>query len=459
MSDTTIDTPTMGWSGVMMVLNRWAGELDRRIIREADWPTLPRTFGLNHDSTEAIGSVDHMELRSENGVDFVWGHGRFSNTPEGVKAALQLEEQVLRTVSVELRDGVVVQSPVYDDAGMEVGVATDWQKATIGSVAFERQPAHAGAVIMSDPLAAMFDPGDFPVDPGLGTLEADDINLAPDDEYAGIVDVLDGMGTVAARQAAIGPDPYPARYFTKLAYPAPSRLTISPDGEVTGHVAVWGRRYRQNGGGDWVASPSGDLSEWLVGHAALDDGTTCSTGVIVSDAMHQWGPTRAASMRRQIEDTSLQVMQVYAWEDDHGIAVHGSTLPGVTPEQAVRAMAGCPSIVTMDQRDGRGYLPVAVLCVSTCGLKPGDSVVQIKDGQQETRVLAASAAGPPALDGESCGCGEPAACSCHQASAVEPDPEPVVEAAPVVDLAALAAADRRMAEARLKAATAPKPKR
>jgi hypothetical protein len=172
-------------------------------------------------------------------------------------------------------------------------------------------------------------------------------------------------------------------------------------------------------------------------------------------------------------------------------------------------MAGCPSLDQRDFGDGRGFVTCGVLMVNTCGFTPGDAVVSVENGEPVRRLVAS--AGVP----EGCGCGG----TCGGSGCVtermvtqaeelhrqiieanpgititdanggvivgdtewtwatggagnaggyitraasgtgEPDPEPVVEAAPVVDLAALAAADRRMAEARLKAATAPRPKR
>ena len=473
MADLTELDVVMGWSGPVLPIGRWAGDLDRRRFANVSWPTLPLTLADNHMGSAFVGPVDSAEVltvdeiaqrvtltdqdREEIGESALWFSGRFAPTEEGLRSAAQLAFWGRLPVSVEVRDGDYVEVPVERD-GEIVGVEMDWSRTVVGAVALERLPAFAGAWIRPDATAAQFMPEpDGPAD------FVDDDPMEPDELTAH----LHEMTEVAARQAAVGPDPYPARFFSRIDYQQPTRLTISSDGEVTGHVAVWGRRYRQQGGGDWVAARCGDLSEWLVGAAPLDDGRVVPAGVIVSDSLHQWGPQDAASMRRQVEDTSRQVMQVTAWEDQWGLAVHGSTLPGIDPADATRAMAGCPSIVTMDQKDGRGHLPVAVLCVNTCGLKPGDAVVTVEDGAHKTRVLAASTAGEPAP--ESCGCG--GTCGCgpvtghtvgttygqasdlvdwHQSS-TEPEPPKVV------DLQALAKIDAEWERARLKAAAAPKP--
>lgn len=437
MSDTTTDGPIMGWSGVMTVLGRWAGNLDRRLIREADWLTLPRTFALNHDSDVAVGSVDHMEIRDDGETRYVWGRGRFSNTAEGIQAATQLEEQVLRTVSIEIRDGDAVQTPVLNDEGMEVGLATDWQWVTLGSLAFERQPAHGGAVIMPDAEAASFVP-DSP-DPAStaaeGTLAEEDIILA---EPEMLTATLSGMRASSDdfRQAGAGPHVFPAAHFSRIDYGGPTRLTISPDdGEVTGYPVLWGKTHRADRSWTAAKNPADDLSEWLVGSTSLDDGRTIRTGVIVSDGLHapaHQSGAHADTVRQLIESTASQVAVVNAWADEHGIAVHGSTLPGVTVEQATRAMAGCPSVDQRNLGDGRGFVTMGVLMVNTCGFTPGDAVVSVEDGEPVRRLVASAAP-------ESCGC---------------PEPEPPK----VVDVAALAKADAEYAKARLKAAVAPRPK-
>lgn len=487
MSDLSELDIVMGWSGPVLPLGRWAGDLDRRRFNNVSWPTLPLTLADNHQGTAFVGPIDNMEVltvdeigervtlsdqdREEIGESALWASGRFSPTEEGFKAAAQLAFWGRLPTSAEVRDGDYTEVPIEDDDGMILGAEMDWSRTVVGAVALERLPAFAGAWIRPDPVAAQFVPSeDAPMDDDEDADEVDEI----EDEMLS-AESVDSARVLAladyTRQASAAVHSYPTRMFSRLDYREPTRLSISADGEVTGHVAVWGRRYRQSGGGNWVATRSGDLSEWLVGNANLDDGTSVRTGVVVSDSMHQWGPSTRADMRRQVEDTSLQVMQVYAWEDAHGIAVHGSLLPGVTVEQATRAMAGCPSIVTMDQRDGRGQLPCAVLCVNMCGLKPGDAVVRMNSGEPEMRVLAASAAP------ESCGCGGTCGgCGSDitgdtvnglppygqssdllewtaQASADEPPPPPNV-----VEVGKLKDADEEWRKVRLKAAVAPRPK-
>lgn len=403
------DTPTMGeipdieiiqgWSGFVLPLGVFASNLDRRIFRAATWMEPPLTLSDNHWSDEMIGPVDHLEIRPmPNGGEGVWASGRFFDSEDGQQAAAQLSFWGKLYVSMEGRDGQVVER-LIEDPNIEVDPAIpvdevplvleqDWATVQIAAVAIERGPAFDQAWISPDPVAAAF----VPAPPAV----AESVQLAS------AVDRLRAAADpVVVRAAGAGPFVYPAAYFARMEYEGPTRLSISDDGEVTGHVCVWGERYRAPGGGSWVAEPCGDLSEWLVGAARLDDGSTVATGVIVSDGLH--GPAHVASasgdvVRDLIESTANQVVQSVAWEDEFGLAVHGSTLPGVTSEQATRAMAGCPSIDQRDLGDGRGFLTMGVLCVNTCGFSPGDAILDMSAGEPVRRLVASSLP-------ESCSCG------------------------------------------------------
>lgn len=499
MTDTMPEGPVLGWQGPIAVLDVWCGELDRRMFREIEWPDLPRSMGSSHFSDVSVGSVDEIQiLTADDGTRYVWGRGRFASTPEGVAAASQVADGTLRTVSVEIRDGAYAEWPIIED-GMEVGWAMEWSRAVIGAFALERNPAFAGAVIVPDAEAASFEyvppASPNPVD---GTAP-DDLEPPDDGEMVALqvaqVDKL-RRESESFRQAGAGPHVFPAAHFSRIDYGGPTRLTISADGEVTGYPVLWGKTHRADRSWTAAKNPADDLSEWLVGSTSLDDGRTIRTGVIVSDGLHapaHQSGAHADTVRQLIESTASQVAVVNAWADEHGIAVHGSTLPGVTVEQATRAMAGCPSVDQRNLGDGRGFVTMGVLMVNTCGFTPGDAVVSVEDGEPVRR-LVASAAPEGCSCGGTCGCendlpdtviggwwdtGIPTLVE-HQplwrptdqtvtyantnstslidwrtaSGDLTPEPDPPK----VVDVAALARADAEYAKARLKAAVAPRPK-
>lgn len=489
MTDTMPEGPILGWQGPIAVLDVWCGELDRRMFREIEWPDLPRSMGSSHFSDVSVGSVDEIQiLEADDGTRYVWGRGRFASTPEGVAAASQVADGTLRTVSVEIRDGAYAEWPIIED-GIEVGWAMEWSRAVIGAFALERNPAFAGAVIVPDAEAAAFEyvPPETP-NPVDGTAP-DDLEPPEDGEMVALqvaqVDKL-RRESESFRQAGAGPHVFPAAHFTRIDYGGPTRLTISPDGEVTGYPVLWGKTHRADRSWTAARNPADDLSEWLVGSTSLDDGRTIRTGVIVSDGLHapaHQSGAHADTVRQLIESTASQVAVVNAWADEHGIAVHGSTLPGVTVEQATRAMAGCPSVDQRNLGDGRGFVTMGVLMVNTCGFTPGDAVVSVEDGEPVRRLVASAAPESCGCDG-TCGCGTDLAdwtASCRvngevigevpmpngftigldgvlvadlRTASADPEPDPPK----VVDVAALARADEEYAKARLKAAVAPKPR-
>lgn len=479
MADLTELDVVLGWSGPVLPIGRWAGDLDRRRFQNVSWPSLPLTLADNHQGTEFVGPIDSMEVltvdeiaervelsdqeREEIGERALWASGRFMPTVEGFKSAGQLAFWGRLPVSVEVRDGEFIETPVERD-GVVVGREMDWARTVVGAVALERLPAFAGAWIRPDAEAAAFMP-----DP---MVEDDDEEPMMDDEAAGVLVELRAE-VDSYRQAGAGPHVFPARMFTKFDYVGPSRLSISPDGEVTGHAILWGKTHRANS--NWTAAPNprDDLSEWLVGATHLDDGRIIKTGVLVSDGLHGPAHQRGASadsVRRMIESTACQTAALNAWPDQWGIAVHGSTLPGVTVEQATRAMAGCPSVDQRDLGDGRGFVTMGVLCVSTCGFSPASSVVTMEDGEPVRRLVASATPEAGCGCGGTCGgCGheEPlvpktllersqARLAAHaRAASADPEPDPKP---PVVDLGALRVQDEAWERARLAAAVAKKPR-
>ena len=461
----------MGWSGVVLPLGVQSGELDRRTFRNPSWPPLPITLADDHYGTELLGPIDAMEVVTRDdavsrlgltpeesallGDENLWASGRFAPTEEGEKSAGQLAFWGRLPVSIEGRDGTLIET-IEEDPDIEVDPSIDedfppvvqvtqvWDPITVGSVAIERVPAFAGAWIRPDAEAAAYVASEAPVVP-LEDAPADDDVAA---ELAATVDAMRVLADPAVvRAAGAGPAPYPVAHFARpedgFAYAAQTRLTIAADGEVTGHVLPAGKASRTTLGDDWVAArnPGDDLSEYLVGAVALDDGRLVAAGVIVSDGLH--GPAHLAGasgddMRQLIESTATQVAQVTAWWDEHGLAVHGSTSPGVTAAQATRAMAGCPSV---DERrfDGRGWMTTGVLCVNTCRFSPGEAMVRVASGVEVSRLVASASP-------QGCGCGGGAVVSggCTCAS-----PAPAVR-----EPGRLARLDQGMDRERLRAAVA-----
>lgn len=197
-------------------------------------------------------------------------------------------------------------------------------------------------------------------------------------------------------KASVGPHLYPREYFSKKVYSKPERINISSDGEITGHVVIWGEPHRGFGNRKVTLYPSGQkLRDFNIGRANFTDGGTVAAGVLTSDGLHAPDNLKSLSNKgkamevqafteselTRYEDVRCQFAQVVAWEDEFGIAIRGCLMPDITVAQATRALAGCSSI------DFRNHTFMGAHFVNTCGFLPPE--IQEEDSER----LVASAYG------------------------------------------------------------------
>ena len=424
------------WQGVLMVLNEPIPRPDGSFhtYQTVHSPDLPITLGADHFDSEAVASIEEITVEG----DLVRASGAFSETDEGMKAAMQVSEGVLRTVSVELRNGTRTESSMVDDDGDEIPLIV-WDPVTIGAAALERLPAFEDAVIEIDPS------GDQPPE--------------------SMVEL--------ARTAGPGPHVYPAAHLTDpddgFTYEGAERFEISDDGEITGYPLVFGREY--TGALNWQAKPYGLAADGqqivakygMRGATRLDDGRTVETmNITMAHADQQPSGLSGDELTRWVqEQPAAQLGVVRVWEDEHGIAVHGSTHPDVSPEMVARAMAGCFSV---DERrepaEGFRWVFAGVGCVNRCGFDPPPLRTTVEGGRELARVASVGVNDEGGCackhDGDETPVEEPAPVEATDESPVEEpavevtaaEEEPAEPVAEIVDVGALADVDRKMRDAR-----------
>jgi len=326
--------PRKAWKGLLTKLGQRAGKRDDRTIKNVTWAELPLTLyaqtvsGEGHKGAVVAGSIEDIWIDGQN----VYGMGYFSDTAEGQNVYQLVDEGSLRGNSIDIRDGDVTITPYAD----ETGAAVEWVTAHIGASTLVGKPA----------------------------FEDCRIELLNNETL----------------KASVGPHLYDPKHFTKLKYKNAQRVNIAQDGEVTGHIVRWGERHRGFDNQFVTLQPSHRpiLADFNIGRANFIDGTTMMTGILTSDGLHapddlSSTDSREISMEVQaftkstlsrMEDVRLQFAQVFAWEDEFGIAIHGCTMPGTTVEQATRALAGCTSI------DYRLHTFRGAHFVNTCGFLP-----------------------------------------------------------------------------------------
>lgn len=324
----------ISWVGILTKLGVEAGKLDKRKISDVTWSDLPITLyaqtenSQGHDDAFICGSINDIWVDGTN----VYGKGYFSNSEEGQNALLLVKEGALRGISVDIRDGdlEIVEST---DTGE---VSIDWVTAKIGAATLVAMPAFEGAEIQ----------------------------------------VLDGKNL----KASVGPHKYPKAMFSRIKFDKAQRINISDNGEISGHIVQWGIAHRGFSNKTVVLYPTKTkLRDFNIGRANFAEGGTTPAGILTSDGLHapeelpgaNTNHKRAMAVQAfvtseesRLEDVRCQFAQVFAWEDEFGIAIHGSLLPDVTVAQATRALAGCSSI------DYRNDLFMGAHFVNTCGYLP-----------------------------------------------------------------------------------------
>lgn len=169
--------------------------------------------------------------------------------------------------------------------------------------------------------------------------------------------------TLLAGAAPLAP---PAQWFVDPSLPGPTRLTISEDGHVFGHLAQW-RVCHVGIGNSCVIAPKSKTNYGLfrVGTLVCDDGSQVPIGKITLGTGHanaQWG---VMPSREHYDNTGWAAAVVNAGEDKHGIWVNGALTSTMTPEKVAEFRAAA---LSGDWRVVDGNLElIAALAVNSPG--------------------------------------------------------------------------------------------
>lgn len=162
------------------------------------------------------------------------------------------------------------------------------------------------------------------------------------------------------------PQQPPQEWFDNPSLNDVTPLTVTEDGRVFGHLAVWGTCHTAYTGQcvEPPHSPSG-YAYFRTGAVLTAEGSEIPTGVITLDTLHANDRLSPAQTLAHYEHTGRGTVDVSAGEDVFGIWVAGALRPGVTPDQ-IRALRASP--LSGDWRRIGGSLElVAALAVNVPG--------------------------------------------------------------------------------------------
>lgn len=319
-----------------------------------------------HDGAVTVGKIDTLERRT-GGV--IWGAGPLDmESDAGREAYRQIRDGLQNGVSMDMDDvsfEIRIAGELYDE--MQDMMASFLDDEGDGSVEVEEpERDEEGRVVV-----ATIKSDDEVMVTTSGRIRALTIVAVP--AFAGArigiaADSEDAAGNGGALVAAAAPVAPPAAWFEKPILNGPTPLTITPEGRVYGHAALWGSCHLSHTAGGKCVSPPNSPSGYAWFHTgALEtrEGDLVSVGHFTMGTGHAADELTAAETVAHYDNTGRVAADVRMYEDQWGMCFAGGLRPGLTPEQ-VREFRAAP--ISGDWRRVGGALEfVAGLSVNVPG--------------------------------------------------------------------------------------------
>jgi len=323
--------PNAGAPFVMVIAREGVATVDGREFAAGaiDWRELPIPLMMirendptgrgGHKSSSAVGAISEIWREdNEEGFGTIYGKGFFSSDPAGAEARQLISEGVISGVSADVGGAVVEELSTTDDGEL-------------------RKIIRRGSIIAVTalPIPAF-----------------DDTKISIEHE---------------AILASAGPEWSPkSEWFDNPLLDAPTPITVTADGRIFGHAAVWGTCHV--GYRDRCVTPPRSKSAYQyfnVGNVLTADGKTVNVGRLTAGTNHAAIEFGAQPAKDHYDNTGFAAAYVHSGEDAHGIWFAGTMSPTATPEQVAVLRA---SSVSGDWRQINGALElVGILAVNTPG--------------------------------------------------------------------------------------------
>ncbi|AJE32525.1 hypothetical protein B842_03360 [Corynebacterium humireducens NBRC 106098 = DSM 45392] len=336
------------WSGLLAPINKPTG--DGRIIdpdatiefREFPMPLLfQRATSGGHDTAVVVGKISAATVDAHA----IHATGELFDTPDGIEAQNLLAEGVIRP-SVDMCD-MVTEWQILDADGNPVDpddADIEWSPE-FTEVMHVRACTIMAATLVSKPAFAE------------AKITIGDQVPAPADADA------ETAALVAA--ATIVEDTAPAEAFSDPGLPGPTALTVTDDGHVYGHLALWGTEHVGMPGRG--VTPPHSRTDYALFHVStvITDTGPLPCGRLTVGCGHAEPRYTAPDATAHYDQTGTCWAYVRAGEDAHGIWVAGIINPDA---DAATVRAGASAPLSGDWRNVGGNLElVAALSVNTPG--------------------------------------------------------------------------------------------
>lgn len=384
------DGPTAPWRGPLAPEGIETGDGREFYPDSLTWaePPLPLRWnkedshgGEPHTVAVNVGRIDRI-WRDESGL--IMGEGLLDlSTEDGRVAHSKVKNLMLRGVSVDvdsIKDAdMELVWPDQPDADGEGPDPFDMLFASPEKVVFHKGRIRAATLVDIPAFAEAY--------------------IALLDEAGAVVAGGEPVGQftvtrvrTATARTVEAPDRPPADWFANPGLSVPTGITVTPEGRVYGHAALWGTCHIGQAG-VCVTPPQEDAHPYfMTGNVWTEDGGSVQVGQITVGTGHaplSYG-YRAAS--DHYDNTGSAVADVAVGNDGHGIWVAGSIRPG-TDDGRIRELRAAGQVSGDWRRIGGSLRLVGLLAVNVPGFPVPKLKTHLASGQQ----VALVAAGVPQL--------------------------------------------------------------
>lgn len=314
----TVQSLPNGWMGVIAGLDILTGD-DRYLatpqggVRTREYP-LSLTLGhVGGEEVPVIGSVDRVWVA--NGL--LYGQGKLDLGGEaGAEFARQLTEGYVNTVSIH-PDEVTAELQLIDPSG-NVVKGEDAQ-ALIEANDYNIPEGYTQRLAFIDWRLA-----------GLAVVPIPAYTEARIDGIYNYTPTGPQAGDALVASVAIGGQVFHSEFFTYAAT-GPTKMTVTDDGHIYGHVRFHGTCYQYGqgrGNGGYCVEPPMSACGYAKFHAhsaKLDDGTTIDVGALTFGDGHESRGGLIAS-RAHYDDVAYVAAKVVASDDEWGVFITGEVV-------------------------------------------------------------------------------------------------------------------------------------
>lgn len=324
-----------------------------------------------HGDARFVGNIVDIRLETIGDVQWAVGGIDWDSTELAREAQRLVDEGRFTGSSIHIGKGRFADvCPIEGGGFREVQFPEDWVAEEVD-----------GELVSFDPPCEPLLLGVFEAELAASSIVA--VPAFPDAQIgregiepvaASTIPVAD-LPTVDWVQAATSLDRPPKNWFTDPRLEGPTPLTVTDDGRVFGHLAVWDTCHTGFQGRCVTPPRNADYTMFLTARVFTDDGERIPVGPLVVDDGHAPASWSVEKVMRYYADTRLAAAYVNVGEDEHGPWVAGAVSHKATPGQIEtlrrhalsgdwRKWDGATRLVAAVSVNGPGFIVPEVLVAS-----------------------------------------------------------------------------------------------